>query len=316
MKISIIGPGVMKIPPVGWGAVESLIWDYANELENQGHEVQIVNHNNPLTIINEVNGFEPDFVHLQYDDLYYVLKDISCPYKAVTSHFGYIEYPQKYESYINIYHGFKQGDFSIICLSDSIKNFYLRNGFPESRLYMCNNGASKDLFRYSENVAYPDESIYLAKIEPRKRQWMFQGIDGLKFAGNISCYRFNSQDTNYLGEWTKDYLYDNLTNYSNLVLLSDGEADPLVIKEAFMAGLGVVVSKYAIANLDLELPFIDVVNETKINDKDYLNKIIKKNRVSSNNNRNNIRQYAIDNFAWDVIVQKYIGVVNSIRSSK
>jgi hypothetical protein len=43
MKISIIGPGIMQIPPVGWGAVESLIWDYKISLEKLGHKVQIIN---------------------------------------------------------------------------------------------------------------------------------------------------------------------------------------------------------------------------------------------------------------------------------
>ena len=33
MKISLIGPGIMPIPPVGWGAVEILIWDTKNALE-------------------------------------------------------------------------------------------------------------------------------------------------------------------------------------------------------------------------------------------------------------------------------------------
>ena len=39
------------------------------------------------------------------------------------------------------------------------------------------------------------------------------------------------QKTNYLGEWTKDQLYKELTDYGNLVLLSDGEAHSLVIME-------------------------------------------------------------------------------------
>ena len=29
MRLALIGPGIMPIPPDGWGAVESLIWDYA-----------------------------------------------------------------------------------------------------------------------------------------------------------------------------------------------------------------------------------------------------------------------------------------------
>ena len=43
MKISIVGPGLMPIPPKGWGAVECLIWDMANALKDLGQEVQIIN---------------------------------------------------------------------------------------------------------------------------------------------------------------------------------------------------------------------------------------------------------------------------------
>ena len=46
MKISIVGPAT-PIPPVGWGAVESLIWDYKVNLERLSHEVDIININNP-----------------------------------------------------------------------------------------------------------------------------------------------------------------------------------------------------------------------------------------------------------------------------
>jgi hypothetical protein len=47
MKICLIGPGIMSIPPPGWGAVEILIWDYYQALTRLGHEVQIVN--TPMT---------------------------------------------------------------------------------------------------------------------------------------------------------------------------------------------------------------------------------------------------------------------------
>ena len=39
MKISIVGPGIMPIPPTGWGAVEILIWDQKLALEKLGHQV-------------------------------------------------------------------------------------------------------------------------------------------------------------------------------------------------------------------------------------------------------------------------------------
>ena len=43
MNIALVGPGIMEIPPKGWGAVESLIWDYATELGELGHEGTIIN---------------------------------------------------------------------------------------------------------------------------------------------------------------------------------------------------------------------------------------------------------------------------------
>ena len=55
MKFSIVGPGYTPIPPVGWGAVESLIWDMRNVLMELGHEVDIVNTTDPKDILDQIN---------------------------------------------------------------------------------------------------------------------------------------------------------------------------------------------------------------------------------------------------------------------
>jgi hypothetical protein len=68
MKITLVGPGIMPIPPTGWGAVEILVWDTKNALENLGHTVQIVNTRDQNQIISEINSFRPDFVHIHYDE--------------------------------------------------------------------------------------------------------------------------------------------------------------------------------------------------------------------------------------------------------
>ena len=49
-----------------------------------------------------------------------------------------------------------------------------------------------------------------------------------------------------------------------MILLSEGEADPLVVKEALIAGLGVVVSECSAANLDLSKQFITIIPNDKI----------------------------------------------------
>jgi glycosyltransferase involved in cell wall biosynthesis len=312
MKISIIGPGIMPIPPHGWGAVESLIWDYKIELERLGHNVQIVNTPNKQEILNQVNNFNPDFVHLQYDDFFDIMPDITCKNKAATTHYGYLEQPNRYGGYGKVIMGFIEGSFNVICLSDGIKKIYEQFGANTNRLYVVGNGARKDMFRFTDSPTKPDKSIYLAKITDRKRQWMYQSIESIDFAGNKDDHRFNYNKPNYLGEWSKETLYNSLTNYSNLVLLSDGEADPLVTKEALIAGLGVVISQYSTANLDTSLPFISVIPENKIGDLYYVRSVIESNRNTSNEMRNQIREYGIANFAWKNVVKKYMEVVNKI----
>lgn len=309
MKISIIGPGIMPIPPTGWGAVESLIWDYYIELEKNGHDVQIVNTPNPNEIINLVNQFSPDFVHLQYDNLFFVMDYIKCPNKAVTSHYGYIEQPHLYGGYGNIFNGFLNGNFRIFCLSPGIRDIYLNAGVNPNRLEVTPNGARTDLFKFNPEAELGERSIYLAKITDRKKQYVYQDIPFLDFAGNIDDYRFNINRENYLGEWTKEHLYENLTKYSNLILLSDGEAHPLVCCEALVAGLGLVISEVASANLDRSLPFIEIIPDEKLNDIDYVSEIIKKNQEVSRNMRNEIREYGISNFAWENIVPRYIEII-------
>ena len=79
MKIAIVGPGIMPIPPTGWGAVEILIWDQKLALEELGHEVRIVNTASGIEILKEINEFRPDFVHVQYDDFVEL-----CPYIPVS----------------------------------------------------------------------------------------------------------------------------------------------------------------------------------------------------------------------------------------
>jgi glycosyltransferase involved in cell wall biosynthesis len=312
MKISIIGPGFMSIPPIGWGAVESLVWDYSENLKKNGHNVQIVNTSNHSEIVNLVNSFDPDFVHLQYDDYAYLMKYIKCKNKAITTHYAYTEQYEKHPEYRNILNDILCGDFYIFCLSEKIKDTYSKLNFPKDKLIVTPNGVREDLFIFEDECLYKDKSIYLAKIDYRKRQYLYQDIKSLYFAGRCEDSRFNTQSDSYLGEWSKDYLYKNLTKYSNLVLLSDGEADPLVTKEALISGLGLVISEYSTANLDLKLPFISVIPEDKIKDNEYVFNCIDKNRKICNSMRSEIRKYALENLSFNVVIPKYLDIIHSI----
>ena len=182
---------------------------------------------------------------------------------------------------------------------------------PKENTYVTPNGVNLDRFRKSTDPEYPDRSLYLAKIDYRKRQHLFQSIDSLWFAGNLADNRFDT-DKNYLGEWSKETLYDDLTDYGNLVLLSDGEAHPLVCMEALASGLGVVVCEWGKANLDLDKEFITVIPEDKINDIDFVEDAIIKNREYSVNHREEIIEYS-KKFEWkEVLRNHYIPSVEKV----
>ena len=303
MRISIIGPA-LPIPPKGWGAVESLIWDMKLSLNKLGHEVQIVNIGDPYQIINMINEFRPDFVHINYDDWVGLYPYIQYPC-AVTTHFAYIERPELMGGYKQrVFDQFTRIKPNVFGLSDGINNIYnTLASISKDKLYLNPNGVMMENFRFVENPEFPDRSIYLAKVDHRKRQFLFQDIDSLWYAGNIAEDRFD-QSKNYLGEWQKEYLHQNLTDYGNLVLLSDGEAHPLVCMEAFAAGLGVVVSEWATANLDLNKKFISVIPEEKTNDTSFVEKTIIENREYSVKHRQEILDYAKE-FEWCRILKKY-----------
>ena len=304
MRIVIVGPGIMPIPPTGWGAVEILIWDSKVALEKLGHQVKIVNTESPTEIIKKINAFRPDFVHIQYDDFIELYPYVQYPC-AITSHFGYLEQPDRWDYYGDrIAKPFGRIKPTVFCLSPGIRDTYRDQlDIPEERLYVTPNGVNVDNFRCTSSPEFPDRSIYLAKIDYRKRQHMFQSIQSLYYAGNNADPRFDTSN-NYLGEWSKETLYNELTNYGNLVLLSDGEAHPLVCLEAFAAGLGVVISQWAAANLDVSKDFITVIPEDKITDLEFVDAEIVRNRYYSVNNRPEIREYA-ESFAWKKVVEEY-----------
>lgn len=304
MKISIIGPGIMPIPPTGWGAVEILIWDQKLALEELGHEVCIINTQGPIEIIKGINYFKPDFVHIQYDDFVELYSYVQYPC-AITSHFGYLEQPNRWDYYgPRVAQKFNEIKPITFCLSSGIKETYQNvMSFPEHKLFVTPNGVNSTNFRKTENPKYSDRSLYLAKIDYRKRQVMFQGIDSLWYAGNNADPRFNT-NKNYLGEWDKKTLYDQLTEYGNLVLLSDGEAHPLVCMEALASGLGVVVSEWGAANLDASEEFITVIPENRIDDLKYVENEIVKNREYSTKNRKKILEYS-KCFDWKQILKTH-----------
>ena len=314
MKICMIVGGKLPLPPQGWGGVEATAWNYMLELKKRGHEVLITNTGNLQRVLETINNWQPDFVHLQYDVWADIMPNIKAPVKAMTSHYPYLDYPEKRRDYEWIFHKFCDNDSHIFTLSNLNTKHFRSFGAKESRLWTWKFGVDSDKFRFNTSVELPNRTISLGKIEPRKRQSSLQSLNAnIDFVGPVVDSRFNKEDNSYLGKWTREEVYENLTNYPNLILFSDGEAAPQVTAEALVAGCGLVVSEEATANLDTSLPFISVINK-KINQKDLIN-VIKENRINSIKYRNEIREYGVEAFGLKSCVSKYIKKIEELKDN-
>jgi glycosyltransferase involved in cell wall biosynthesis len=317
LKLVLIAPGYTTLPPKGWGAVESVVWDYLQTLRRSWGglvSVNVVNTPNLDSIVMETNGLNADIVHIMFDDYIVVAPFLKCSQILYTSHFAFITHP----NFETDFPGYFQGIFLKVIeysnlvilhsISQEIAEKYRQHGF-KGRINVLPNGAREDLFRYTLEPRKRDKSIYLAKIENRKAQFRYQSIRDIEFVGNYAGSTFNLDAENYFGEWSKEVLYSNLTDFGNLVLLSEGEADPLVTKEALIAGLGVVVSECSVANLDVTKPFITVIPNERLHDLNYVSEKIIWNRNTSILLRPHIRKYALDFFSWDQIIRRYFGLL-------
>lgn len=316
MSFVLVGPGMMPIPPKGWGACEILIWDYACELRKLGYHVDILNTKDRHEMIQFIRQATPDVVHIQYEDYADIVPYISpyCKIVAITSHFAYLEQKNRCAGYQSVFSSIissKAHNLYHFVLSEGISQVYQQHGIHPSHIRIMPNGARSDQFRYSDTPLYPNRSIVVGKMETRKGQYRLQHNTDVWFAGNRHDNSFDYSNPRWLGEWSKETLYHNLTDYGNLVLLSDGEADPLVVKEALTAGLGVVVSQWAAANLDTSLPFVMVIPANRLDDRLYVDECIQKNRNISNTMRSIIREYSTQ-FSWSTRVKHYIDTINQL----
>ena len=69
-------------------------------------------------------------------------------------------------------------------------------------------------------------------------------------------------------------------------------------RKALLAGLGVVLSESCCANLDLSKPWITVIPNDKLDDLEYIEQSIIKNREISIKYREEIRSHSLETVSW------------------
>lgn len=156
LKITQISPGLISIPPNGWGAIEKIIWNYKLNLEKAGNEVEI-------KYVNHVTN-EDGLIHVHVANQALELRDRGIPYIFSLHDHHVVHYGKESYNYninleaikhsvISITHA----EFLVNYFEETDKLFYLPHGVdtdfftPDSRektehrlLCLANNGMAGD----------------------------------------------------------------------------------------------------------------------------------------------------------------------------
>lgn len=314
MRIAQVGPGIMPIPPDGWGAVEMLIWDYYQILSKQGHDVEIINTPDRNKIVDAIWAGDFDAVHIHYDVFHDIFKQIDHPCLIVSSHYPFLNTPQmwsrdNYHAVMRTYSNNK--NFHILASSKKDINTFVTCGADPERVFMSRLGVRPEPYAFHDEPRY-DKTLCFSQITDRKRQYLIQDYEDVDFMGRLEYGRFKNHQ-NYFGEVPREFLNHEITKYSNFTLLSEVEnTTPLVVKEALICGLGVVVSESVAVELD-EQPFIRVIPERLINNDKYIRNALKDNREASRKYRKEIREYGIQKFGLEnILANEYIPTIEKL----
>ena len=318
LKIALIGPGIMDIPPDKWGAVEMLIWDYTKILRELGHRVSIINTPDQELIKFEVEHGRYDIVHLHYDVFAGLIPDLVplCKRLIVSSHYPYINVPamwgrDKYGEHFTKYLDNK--DFTIFASSQKDIETYVEYGAVRENTWLSRLGVRCEPYQFNEYATF-DCTLHFSQICDRKRQYLLEkfGNGEIEIWGRREPGKYTGR--HYQGEMPRDILNQNITNFSNFILLSEVEnTTPLVVKEALICGLGVVVSEAITPELDTSKSFIDVIPETEINNHEYILDVTQKNKRHSRQIRREIRDYGINEFGLEnILAYEYLPKLESL----
>jgi len=315
MKICLVAPGIMPIPPDTWGAVEMMLWDYYNILIKNNIDVDIINSPSRLEILQKVNSGNYDVVHIHYDVFIDIINSIHSKVKIISSHYPFINNPNHYQNdgYDRLINQIANNkDFHIFASSQKDIDTFINFGAKKENTFLSKLGVRHEPYSFYEKAEY-DKTLCFSQIVDRKRQYIIQEIENIDFMGRISDSKFYNYK-NYKGEVAREFLNQEISKYSNFILISSIEnTTPLAPKEALMCGLGLVITESVAHELDTSLDFIDIIPENKINDLDFIKKIIDKNKKISINKRQEIRKYAIDNFGLEsILMNSYIKKIKNL----
>ncbi len=266
----IVAPALVAVPPAGWGAVETVVWEQANEFANRGFDVTVLNSPRwsewlrariwqfPVVLVH----YEPWLRRVFLLRRIFRFKVVAC------SHYGLLEYPSLWDrGYERLVARVLRADV-ILALNSRIADLLTERLSSATQVLIVPNGSE---FRPKRRASPSRGALVLGKIETRKQQFeLYQelkpsGID-VAFVGPIVDERVQhllivdpDATRAFLGPWDRAELAERLSAFSLLILNSKGEADALVLYEAQLAGVPVLLTSQGLGAQDVALPWIHLL---------------------------------------------------------
>jgi len=315
MKITQVTPGLITIPPNGWGAIEKVIWNYHLNTIEQGHESEI-------KYLSEVDR-NSDIIHIHVANLAIEAHEMGIPYIFSLHDHHVVEYGKESELYKlnlkaikNSIISFCHAEFLVDYFVETDKLFYLSHGvdtkfFDESNadgvsnhkiLCLANNG-----FAYNQSI---DRKGFRYAIEAAKEldlEITVAGPDNNKnfFDSNPDLLEYKKLNVVYGNpdEESIKELYNTHTIFAHPSILEAGHPN-LTLLEAMSCGLPTVGTYDGTLKIG-GLRKIERSTESVVNGLKY---------VIENWGKlyHETKETRID-FDWSTITKRLIGIYKSVK---
>lgn len=314
-RVLIIAPGSLPVPPDGWGAIETIIGEQW-EILCEHYNVALLNSQRVVDWI-RCRPWRADVVVVHQEHWLphaLALRGIFGSRIIAVSHYPYLSQPDMWPSgFGRVMNRMRKCD-AFVSLSPAITQVMLDLECGGA-IVTAPNGTS--LHPREGGPASRSRAICLGAVTPRKRQVdlaLALSDAAIDFVGPIEdarllCGTPNADDERFLGPWSREQVQEQLTAYSVLVLLSDGEADALVLYEAQMCGLDIVVSAEALGGQDPTLPWVHVVDPTNFAEVEQAIEQAMEDNVA---HRRDIVEYAYHNYRWETRLVPILRLIDEL----
>ena len=137
MKVTHVTPGLITIPPNGWGAIEKVIWNYHLNLLEEGHESEI-------KYLNEVDP-NSDIVHIHVANLAIEAHNKGIPYVFSLHDHHVVEYGRESELYKKNLEAIKHSIISF-CHAEFLVDYFLET----DKLFYLSHGVDTNFFNFDK----------------------------------------------------------------------------------------------------------------------------------------------------------------------